>query len=64
MTELNFQVQSLVDYRPTNIIDRYTSTIEVKVKWQDFGSEEDSWEPLNTMYEDVENLVNEFFSLK
>jgi hypothetical protein len=46
MVEEEFAVAKLCDYRPKNLHNEFSEEFELFVKWQGFGPDDDTWEPL------------------
>eukprot|EP00924_Labyrinthula_sp_SR-Ha-C_P005407 snap_masked-scaffold_1-processed-gene-30.35-mRNA-1 protein AED:1.00 eAED:1.00 QI:0/-1/0/0/-1/1/1/0/147 len=44
--------------------DPHLTEYVVEVKWRGFREEDNTWEPIQTMYEDVRNILTEHLSAK
>ena len=52
---LNFTLEKFVDWRETD-----TGTLEIRVRWLGFESNEDTWEPLVKLHEDVPEVLRRY----
>ena len=53
----------LLEYFPDSIVgwrEGDEGTLEIKFHWLGLESSEDSWEPLNTFYEDAPTMVKRY----
>jgi hypothetical protein len=54
-----YDVQSIMDIR----LEEVTGEYQLLISWLGFDTEDGSWEPLRTIYEDVRQKVEAFFAL-
>ena len=51
----SFKVEELLDYREMD-----DDTLEIRVRWFGFTAQDDSWEPVGRLFEDMPTLVQRY----